>query len=265
MRFIYSKTFAIFFICLVLVFMLVFLQAKGKIETIRRVFLELPRPIAKVTKIAVSPIKFFFSTIYHLKKIINENNSLSIKVVEQQKDLAELERLKRENETLIKELGFAKSSKQILARCAVLSKSIFGFSNAITLDCGKEKGIMEGQAVISQGYLVGKVIHSTNDLSTVLLAIASDFAVDARVGKNGTEGIVKGSFGSGLILEQVPQDAQIEKGWMVVTAGISEKIPKNLLLGEIGEVVSGSNDLLKRITIISPIKFHDLDFVFVAK
>ncbi|MCX6797291.1 MAG: rod shape-determining protein MreC [Candidatus Doudnabacteria bacterium] len=265
MRFIYTKTFVIFFIFLILAVFLIFLHTKGRLEPMQRAFLELPRPIAKTVKIAISPIKNFFSTIYRLKKIVDENQRLSAKIFEQQNDLVQLEQLKKENETLIKELGFVKTGKQKLVPCTVLSKNIFGLTDSVTLDCGKEQGVAEGQAVISQGYLVGKIIHTANNFSTALLAIASDFSIDARVTKNGTEGVVKGSFGSGLFLEQVPQDAQVEKGWLVATAGINDKIPKNLLLGEVGEVVSGPNELLKRVTVISPIKFRNLDFVFTVK
>jgi len=57
----------------------------------------------------------------------------------------------------------------------------------------------------------------------------------------------------------------VEKGWLVVTAGINQLIPRNLLIGEVNEAVSSPNDLFKKATLFSPLNFSNLQFVVVVK
>jgi rod shape-determining protein MreC len=122
-----------------------------------------------------------------------------------------------------------------------------------------------GEAVISQGYLVGKIIYAGPRSSTALLITAADFSTDARVSQTDATALVAGSFGSGIILDQVRQTDDLQKGWLVVTAGVNAKIPKNILIGQVSDILSSDNDLFKRAALLSPIDFDNLQFVFVVK
>jgi len=265
MRFIYTKAFAIFSACLVFLAFLVFLQVKGWLDPIRTVALDTPRPVESLASNIASPLKNFFITVYQLRKISQENNQLRSQVMSLQQNLVLYQEEARENDALRSELGFVKTSKLPLASCTVLSENSFGLSDAIILNCGTSDGIQEGQAVVSQGYLAGKIIYAGKDSSTALLVTASNFSTDATVSQTNAHAIVKGSFGSGMILDQVPQNSDLQKGWLVVTAGINASIPKNILLGQVSDILSSGTDLFKKAAIISPIDFANLKFVFVVK
>jgi rod shape-determining protein MreC len=265
MRFIYTKGFGIFFICLVIIAAMVFLQTTGHLGRLRKAFLYAPRPVITIFRNVALPVKNFFITIYQLHEITKENTILHNRIFMLEQDLSQLDQEKRENETLRKELGFVKNTKQKVVTCNVLSPNVFNFTDAITLGCGLDQGINEGQAVVSQGYLIGKIIHSEKGDSTALLITSSKFLTDSKISKTGTLGVVIGSFNSGLYIDQLPPDTIVEQGWLVTTAGINEKIPKNILIGEIGEIVSLPNDLFKKATVISPIDFDNLEFVSVIK
>ncbi|MCL5775333.1 MAG: rod shape-determining protein MreC, partial [Patescibacteria group bacterium] len=133
------------------------------------------------------------------------------------------------------------------------------------LNCGSADGVQEGQAVISQGYLVGKITYAGKTTSNALLAVSSKFSTDARLSQTNATALAVGSFGSGLILDQLAQTQNLQKGWQVVTAGINQRIPKNLLIGEVGDMLSSGSDLFKRASVVSPIDFDNLEFVFVVK
>jgi rod shape-determining protein MreC len=162
-------------------------------------------------------------------------------------------------------LGFVKNTPLSLSACTVLSENPFGQTDALVLNCGANDGVVMGQAVISQGYLVGKIIYAGANSSTALLVTDSNFSTDARISQTNTTALVRGSFGSGLILDQVQQTSDLQKGWLVVTAGISQQIPKNILIGQVSDILSSDNDLFKRATLLSPIDFDNLQFVFVVK
>jgi rod shape-determining protein MreC len=265
MRFIYTKAFAIFAACVVGLAFLVFLQTRGWLDPIRTAFLNTPRPAVAVVNGVASPVKNFFTTIYQLNKINNENAQLRNQVILLQQQLVDENEQNLENQALRAELGFVKNTTLPLVSCGVLSENPLGQTDALVLNCGTRQGVDNGQAVISQGYLVGKIIYAGPDSSTALLITDSNFSTDARISQTNSTALVKGSFGSGLILDQVQQTSDLQKGWLVVTAGINAKIPKNILIGQVSDILSSSNDLFKRAALISPIDFDNLQFVFVVK
>lgn len=265
MRFIYTKAFAIFASCVLALALLVFLQIRGWLDPVRHAVLNSPRPVVNLVKTLTLPVKNFFTTIYQLKNIARENGQLRGQVTGLQQQLAQEDQEARENEALRKELGFVKNTQLQLASCTVLSPNAFGLTDSLLLNCGSQDGVAEGQIIISQGYVVGKIIYAGRNLSTALLATSSKFSTDARVSKSGVTALVKGSFGSGLILDQVPQTSDLQKGWLIVTAGVNDQIPKNILIGEVSDVLSGSGDLFKRAALFTPIDFNNLDFVFAVK
>lgn len=265
MRFIYTKAFAIFAVCVAVGVIFAFLQIKGYLDPIKKVLLDSPRPAVYLVKNLTQPVKNFFTTVYRLRNISDQNDQLSEKVQELQQSLVDYNQLKTENEALRAELGFAKTSKLALFPCTVLTQNPSSLTFSITLNCGVEQGIAVGQGIVSNGYLVGKIIYAGKGLSTALLITSSNFSSDAQLSQTGATGVVKGSFGSGIILDQLSQHESIEKGWLLTSAGINPQIPKNILIGEVGDVLSSQSDLFKKVTIVSPVDFNNLQFVFVAK
>jgi rod shape-determining protein MreC len=265
MRFIYTKTFVIFFICLCVLTGLIFLNSRGGLDQIKRFFLNLPKPLVKTASYVSSGGRGFFSALYNLKSLNKENIELRNKVADLQTQLVNMEADARDNKVLRASLGFVQQSEMELAPCEALSGNVLNLTDSITLNCGLDDGIKEGQAVLSQGYVVGKINYVGKNTSGALLATSSKFLTDARVSKSGQTGVAEGSFNSGIVLGQLPQSAALEKGWLVVTAGINSAIPKDLLIGEVGEVISAQNDLFKKASLITPVDFNNLQFVFVVK
>src|SRR6185436_8488261 len=201
MRFIYTKAFAIFAGCLCLLAILAIMQIKGWLEPIKSAALHSPRPFIAAAKFVTLPVKSFFSTIYELKNITKENAQLSEKVKILEQNLVAADQQARENEALRNELGFVKSSKYNLIPCTVLSSNPFGGPEGLVLNCGQGQGVEEGEAIISQGYMVGKITYVGPNSSNALLAVSSNFSTDAKVSDTDQSAIVRGSFGSGLILD----------------------------------------------------------------
>jgi rod shape-determining protein MreC len=265
MRFIYTKAFIIFSICVGVVVAVTFLEVKGYGAPIQAVFLNAPRPITYAVESVVKPVRFFFSTIYSLKNIAQQNSQLTNQVYTLQQQLVGYDQSLRENSALKKELGFITVAKGKFVPCSVLEQNPLDLTGTLIINCGQDVGITKGQGVLSQGYLIGKVIFAGKNSSTILLITSSQFSTDASISKTGASGLAAGSFGSGIILDQLSQTDVVEKGDLVVTAGINDKIPKNILIGEVGSVLSKQNDSFKKMTVLSPIDFSNLQYVFVAQ
>lgn len=265
MRFIYSKTFFWLFIALLFLVVVMFIQVKGFGGPLQRVFLAIPRPIQKTAQIVTVPIRNFFSTSLSLKKIVNKNNELEQKVTAMQQELVLLQDVKKENEVLKKELEVVGREPWKTSRCTVLAKDPQGITDTVVIDCGNSSGIRVGQAVLGGGYLVGRVIFLTQNSATVQLLSNPDSSVDIEVSKSGARGLIKGSFGSGATIDLIAQNAELNKGDLIVTAGINADIPKGILVGTAGEIVSSASDLFKKATLYVPTDLRDLTYVLVVR
>lgn len=265
MRFIYTKTFLIFAGVLVAIVIGLFMQVNGWLGGIEYLFRQAPKPAVNLVTTIFRPITTVVSTLGSLKSVLTENLNLKTELADLKQRQVSLDQLKAENDLLKSELGFREKSPYTLQPCTIISRDSQSTSDAIILNCGSKEGLAEGQAVISQGYLIAKIVYVGNFSSTAVLITNSQTSVDARISKNGVEGVMKGSFSSGLVLDLVSQSAEVNPGDLVVTAGINPQIPKNILIGQIGQILSGPNDLFKKLTIVSPIKVYQLDYVFVVK
>lgn len=268
MRFIYSKVFFWFSICLVALVVLLFLQYRGWLSPVEYVIAQAPRPLAKLVSGVVVPVKNFTGTVFSLKKLAGENTQLENELIQIKIKIAETERLASENSLLRQELGFKNKSSLQLQSCTVLSRDPEQLADALVIDCGENHQVKEGQAVISQGYLVGKVFHVGKFSSTVFLITNAESSIDAQIlvpNSDRVTGVIKGSYGSGIVIDFVSQNSKLNKGDLVTTAGISGIIPKDIVIGEVGQELSKPEDLFKKSSIVSPIDFRNLDFVFVVK
>lgn len=265
MRFIYTKTFLIFAGVLVAVVIALFLQVNGWLGGIQYLFTQAPKPVANLVSTIFRPITTVTSTLSSLRGVVQENNNLKTELTDLRQKQVVLEQLKIENDLLKTELGFKNKSPYALQPCTVLSRDAQNTTDALILSCGSKDGVVAGQPVIGQGYLIAKLVYVGDYTSTAVLITNSQTSVDAKASKNNVEGVLKGSFGSGLIFDLVSQSADVAPGDLVVTAGIDPQIPKNILIGTIGQQLSGPNDLFKKLTLVSPIKAYQLDYVFVVK
>ncbi len=264
MNFIYSKTFAVAFGCLVLLVILGLLYRVGWLDPVRYAVLAVPRPITRITSNLTRPVQNFFSTLYRLRSIANENGELRTKVSELQNTVVLLNQYKQENDTLRAELGFVRENRFNLEPCSVLSIDPQTVTDGMLINCGYKKNVEVCIPVVSRNYLVGKIIYVGNLTSTVVLLSSSQSSIDAVVSGGEVSVGVRGTLGISLVFDLVPQNSELKSGEILVTAGISQ-IPKNIIVGELGELVSRPSDLFKKMTVKSPIRFNDLDFVFVVK
>lgn len=265
MRFIYTKTFTVFFLILLAAVVFVFLETKGFVDPVKRVALELPRPIIGFFRALTSPVVNFFSVVNSLDDVIKENAELTEKVRRLEKGQIDRDQLRNENTLLLKELGFVKASKFNLVKCTVLSYDPEGITNTFVINCGKDDGMKEGLAVVSEEHLAGRLIYVGNSTSTAEFVTRPSSAVDVKISRSNSLGILKGSYASGLTYEALSQEGDVKQSDLVVTAGVNSLIPAGILVGEVEQVISKDNDLFRKATVLSPLSFRKLTYIFVVK
>lgn len=255
-----------FLIVAVVCFLLIFFNPKGIFNPVRLVFLEIAYPFQKSSYMLsrnIDEIFSFFGSIGEMRsdneRLIRENDFLVSEV-------ASLQEAKRENETLREQLDLAPRSKFELEPCFVIGQDPQGLGSWMMIGKGSSDGIRTDMPVIvSNGILVGKVAETGPDSSRVRLLTDSESAVNVSDLETGARGLVKGTYGLGLIMDMVAQTDALNGGDAVITSGLGGEIPKGLLIGKIQEIKTTSDKLFQQAIVMPRVRYHKLDVVFVIK
>jgi len=117
--------------------------------------------------------------------------------------------------------------------------------------------------LVSENNLIGVVVEVNQRNSVVEVITSPQSSIPAAVFKvNSTEkilGISEGEFGVRLQLKQIPQDAKINKGDLVVTSGKGGSLPQGLILGEITEVSQAQNEVYQQAKVSPLLSWEKLE------
>lgn len=233
------------------------------------------KPIKNYTNVITSPItgeiyqttiavENFFHTLFSLGNLIKENNSSKGEIAKLKSDNIKLNEMKFENNLLREELKFSQSTRFQLIASNIISKSPDGLINSVTINKGSKDGIKKDQAVISQGFLVGRIGNVYKQSSEVSLITSNISKVPAYLQDSRGTGIVRGGL-KGLSLEDIPLDVMPKKNEAILTSDIGNILPSGIPIGNVDEVSLTQNDLSHSAKIKSPISFSHLEMIFVIK
>ncbi|MFC1711543.1 rod shape-determining protein MreC [Patescibacteria group bacterium] len=170
-----------------------------------------------------------------------------------------LDTLEKENEDMRKLLQapLSPSWKFIPAK-------VLGIKNGImTINQGSDVGVSEGQVVVFENMLIGKVISVNPKLSKIVLPIHKDSKIKAMVLENKGKGVIKSKLGEILVFEEVLQQINLEKNQIIITSGEENIFPVNLIIGKIERIEEEETAIYQKAIIDILIDYISLDNVFI--
>lgn len=191
-------------------------------------------------------------------KLKNENNAL-------QQRLIKFGELIEENSRLSGLLSFKKDTNFSLVAARVIGRDSANWANSLLIDKGASAGIKEGQLVITDLGLVGMVAEAAKDLSRVMLISDPNFNIAGVIQRSRETGIVSGSLLGRCMMRYLDGDADIAKGDLVLTLGLSENYPKGIIIGEVIGLSSEDNGISMRAMIKPKVKLSALEEVLVIR
>lgn len=215
----------------------------------KRDHLTLPEQILKdtvgwVQNVFHTPAQFvsdFFGNIHEIKQTYHENEVLKARLSEYKDLLYQVQALKKENGELRKLLDKSDNMngyKPIQA--TVIARSPERWSKQLTINKGMQHGVRANMAVITSDGMIGKVQSASQFTSSILLLSGFDRMNQVSVvvpGDKNIFGLIEGynEDKKDLVLN-IPFDADIQKGQMVVSSGMGGVFPKGLMIGIIEKV-----------------------------
>lgn len=247
-------------------FAIVFIRAKvaQPFSLIHRFIAPLQRAVTKIRGLCDD----FSCYIRKYNDFQEERRNLLARIDELEKQLSFQEGLYQENIRLRRLLMFPP-----LAEYDYLGSRVIGFSGdnwrkGLIIARGSTDGVREKMPVITyNGYLVGYIKETYATTSHVLLVTDPSFVVGGLVQGEGARdlGIVRGlPWGEGLYtMDNLPWDASVGVGDIVVTSGFSDIFPKDIPIGEIIRVDSGDYGLTQQAALRFYISDESIEEVLV--
>lgn len=260
-----QKKFSIALLIIVFVAILVFIQSKGF----------LGNTFSNVNKLT-TPFSIFFSDISHqtadtfsgifnLSKLQTENAEIKDTNNRLQAEVAQLQEAKKENDKLRADLKFVSSANYSYEAAEITVTEPSNLRSVLMINKGKKDGITSGMAVISEGFMIGKIFEVSDSNSKVMLITDPSSAIPVTLQQANTNGLAKGQIGTGIAMEKIPQGEQLKEGDTVITSGLGGEVPKGLILGYITRIEKQDNSLFVTADIRPAANLHSLSRVIVIK
>jgi rod shape-determining protein MreC len=206
-----------------------------------------------------------FSLVGSISDLAAENARLKDENAQYLAELAKLENIENENTQLKQDLKFSQDRSDLsLLPATITNYSPVGSYQAVTIDKGKDDGVVENQAVVSGGFLVGKIKNVSNSTAEVWLLSNRSLLTPVILTGSNVTGILKGGI-RGLVVENIPIDTPIKKGELVVTSSLEQLYPAGLAIGQVEEVLSQEEEIFTRVRIATPINIANIRTLFVVK
>jgi len=133
---------------------------------------------------------------------------------------------------------------------------------SVTIDKGLSEGVRRDMPVIAPAGVIGRIALPGGNTATVQLIIDRSAAAAGRIERSRTEGIALGNGDGTLRFEYLSATADVQRGDVVVTAGVDGVYPAGLVLGNV-ELVEKSGPSYRRVTIRPVVDFSTLETVLV--
>lgn len=162
---------------------------------------------------------------------------LELAIVKARARLGRLTDLESENAQLRILLETARRTDQDVIAAEVASVDLDPFAHRILVRRGRGDGIRPGMPVIDSRGVLGQVEQVLLGMSQVILISDPDHALPVQILPSGERTI---AYGSGsldrLRLTDLPMNAQVDRGNLVVTSGIGGRFPPGLPVARIGSI-----------------------------
>ncbi|GMR14784.1 MAG: rod shape-determining protein MreC [Gammaproteobacteria bacterium] len=182
------------------------------------------------------------------RELIAENRQLLIQLFETVGSVQTQAALRQENQRLRYLLEATQGRAYTFKFAEMIRVDLDPFSHKVWIDRGADEGVFAGQAVIDGLGIVGQVENVLRHSSSVRLISDPDHALPVQINRTGLRTVAYGSGEtSHLLMPNVPLQADVSPGDMIVTSGLGDRFPPGFPVGEVAQVQRDSGGTFARV------------------
>lgn len=259
-----SRVFS-FSMTLVLVALLVYLGAQGSLGPVQNALSVPVYGVQSVVSRMTRGVTGLLDDIRTFRRLERRNRDLEEALAVYQAELAELREKGHDYDRLAALLDYNRQgpADREYVTCDVIGRDTTGFVNAIQIDCGRRAGVERMDPVVTEYGLVGRVTKVSATGAEVLLLTDPSSRVSVRLQDSRADGVVSGQLTGDLLMSFIPVDAQVREGEYVVTSGLGQNFPADLLVGQVMSVALDQRGMYQEARVRSLVNFNRLEIVQV--
>ena len=226
-------------------------------------------PIQNTLRQGTRTVTSVFATISEIDRLRQQNEDLIRRVQEAEARVQQLESLAIENQQLAALLQLRSTISYTSVAAEVVTRRATDQERVISLDSGTEVGIELDDPVVGEGgALVGRVVEAGPNFSRVVLVNDQRTNVAGLIETTRAIGDIHGQ-GDLLEMTNIPATDTVTVGDTVVTAGIEletgirSTYPKGLVIGRVVDVDRQPNQLFQTALISPSASLDRLEYVLV--
>lgn len=155
------------------------------------------------------------------------------------------------------------ASPELLLARVIGKGSGFG-EETLVINRGTDDGLSGGEAaLLSPNTLAGVVDEISGNRAIVKLLFDSNFILNAKT-TEGITGVIKGETGNKMVFDEVSQADKLLKDTLIVTDGADGRVPPNIPIGRIEEILSKPTDVFQRARVTPLFDSKHIERVFVT-
>jgi rod shape-determining protein MreC len=229
-------------------------------------------PLEKAFVYSGNGTRTFYRDYFALRSVRRENDSLKKQIEEMRIQNVRIQEDANQARRIQSLLGFKEQFIHKTVAAQVIGTSGTDLSHVIYIDRGSDDGIKPDMAVVTPDGVVGKVLRVQPSTSQVLEIRDQTSGVGALLVNLRLQGIVKGTPGGDIVLNNIMQNEKVEVGETVVTSGGDRIFPKGLPIGTVSSTFPGRDvflnvrlkpaanlDRLEEVLVITEVKAQEPD------
>lgn len=226
-------------------------------------------PFQKLSTAISEKVSDGIDTLANAKDYREENEQLKSKLNEIYNDIADYDKLQRENAELKELLGLKEEHIDYVfsAPCTVIARTANDPYGSFTIDKGSSDGIAPYDPVITSEGLVGICIDVSRTTTRVQTLYSPKTAVGVTSVRTKATGVIEGDYelsSQGYCrMNYINKNADIIEGDIIMTSG-SETFPEGQLVGVVAEIGMEDSGLSKYAVISPAIDPESVSTVFVV-
>ena len=179
--------------------------------------------------------------------------------------------LKEDNENLLKVNNLKESLNNFnYIKATVISRNREYWFNNITINKGKNDGIVLDMAVIDVNGLIGRISSVTDNISTIKLITTNDtknkISAVIRNNEEKVYGIINGYDSKNNLLNLIITDKNdIKENSKVETTGMGGIFPSNILIGKVYDVIKDEDGITNIVRVIPSADIEGERYVVVLQ
>ncbi len=223
-------------------------------------------PIQMGVATTLGEVTSVVETLQQVRDLAQQNRDYREEIDRLQSELVRVREVEAENRDLRTLLSLTeRTGPGALVPVTVIARDDAPYVQGITIDRGATGGVHEGSIVVTNKGLVGRVERANPTSAKVRLITDINSQVAVRIqNESRTTGVLRGqALDNALVIAYIPQSDALKMGDNVITSGLGEVFPAELLVGKVARVERKDADPFQVAVVEPAVDMNKLERLYV--